>query len=87
VTWGIDYTSQIRADLVGLDADVSDAITELLVVWMASGPPRENARVLAGIGFYEAVVADRYLLGYSVKEAPARLALLWLRRKPGVSMR
>ena len=87
MTWGIDYTSQVRADLVGLDADVSDAITELLVEWMTSGPPCENARVLAGIEFYEAVVADRYLLGYSVKEAPARLVLMWLRRKPGVPIR
>ena len=42
----------------------------MLVAWMASGPPRENERVLAGITFYESEIAGRYLLGCSTKDDP-----------------
>jgi hypothetical protein len=46
----------MRADLVGLDSDISDAITDMVVAWMAEGPPRDNERALPGVTFYEAVV-------------------------------
>jgi hypothetical protein len=85
VTWGIDYTTQARADLVGLDADVTEAITDALVSWLAEGLPRRNERVLAGIRFYEATVADRVIVGYTVKDEPPAFALLWIRTKPGSS--
>lgn len=81
----VDYTSRIRADLVGLDPDVSNAITDMVVAWMAEGPPREDERVLAGLTFYEAPVADRFLVGYMVNDKAPRFILLWLRRKPGPS--
>lgn len=45
MTWGVDYTSRVRADLVGLDPDVGNAITDMVVAWMAEGPPREHERV------------------------------------------
>ena len=83
MTWGVDFTSQARADLVGLDVDASDALTELLVGWMATGPPQENGRQLAGVLFYEATLVGRYLLGYSIKDDPPAFVVLWLRRKPG----
>jgi hypothetical protein len=82
VTWGIDYTSQAREDLVGLDADLTEAITDVLVSWLADGPPRRNERVLAGIRFYEATVADRVIIGYTVKDEPPAFALLWVRATP-----
>lgn len=85
MTWGVDFTSQARADLVGLDADASDVLTETLISWMAIGPPRENGRRLAGVLFYEATVLGRYLLGYSIKDDPPAFIVLWLRRKPGTS--
>lgn len=81
MTWGIDFTPQVRADLVGLDPEVADTLTDTLVRWADSGPPRENLRVLAGFRFYEAVIADRYLLGYTVRDDPPAFALLWLRRQ------
>jgi hypothetical protein len=85
VTWAVDFTSQARADLVGLDADVSDALTETLLRWMATGPPQDNGRRLAGVLFYEFTLLGRYLLGYSIKDDPPALVVLWLRRKPGTS--
>ncbi len=83
MTWDIDYTTQAREDLGGLDTDLMEAITDTLIVWLAEGPPRQNERVLAGIRFYEASVADRVNLGYTVKEDPPAFALLWVRTKPG----
>jgi len=83
VTWGVDYTTRIQADLVGLDPDVGDAITEMVVAWMAEGPPSENERVVAGFTFYEAPVTDRFLIGYMADDKAQRFVLLWLRRKPG----
>ena len=80
---GSDYTSRIRADLVGLDPDVSNAITDMVVAWMAEGPPREHGRVVAELTFYEAPVADRFLIGYMVDDKASCFVLLWLRRKPG----
>lgn len=35
------------------------------------------------IDFYEAVVADRYLLAYVLDDERRRFVLLWLRVKPG----
>lgn len=85
MTWGIDFTSQIRADLVGLEAEVVDLLTDTLVEWVQDGPPRENTRELAGMTFYEVTIAERYLLGYMIKDDPVAVALLWLRRKPAAS--
>lgn len=85
MTWGIDFTSQIRADLVGLEAEVVDLLTDTLVEWVQDGPPREKTRELAGMTFYEATIAERYLLGYMIKDDPLAVALLWLRRKPAAS--
>jgi hypothetical protein len=84
VIWGIDFTTQAREDLVGLDPDVMEAITDTLISWLAGGPPRENERVLAGIRFYEASVADQVLLGYTIKQEPPAFAVLWVRAKPGL---
>lgn len=83
MTWGVDYTTRMRADLVGLDPDVGDAVTDMVVAWMAEGPPREHERVVADFTFYEARVADRFLIGYLVDDKAPRFVLLWLRRKPG----
>jgi hypothetical protein len=83
VTWDVDFTTQAREDLVGLDSELMEAITDTLIAWLAEGPPRQNERVLADIRFYEASVADRVILGYSVKEDPPAFALLWVRTKPG----
>jgi hypothetical protein len=83
VTWDVDFTTQAREDLVGLDLELMEAITDTLIAWLAEGPPRQNERVLADIRFYEASVADRVILGYSVKEDPPAFALLWVRTKPG----
>lgn len=85
MTWSIAFTSQARADLVGLDTDASDAVTEALGGWMATGPPKENGRRLAGVLFYEATIVGRYLLGYSIKDDPPAFVVLWLRRKPGTT--
>jgi len=84
VTWGVDFTTNARADLVGLEPEISEAVTEALVSWTQGGPPRENRRQLGGIVFYEATVAGRYLVGYTVREEPQSFVVLWLRRKPGV---
>lgn len=83
MTWDVDFTTQAREDLVGLDLELMEAITDTLIAWLAEGPPRQNERVLADIRFYEASVADRVILGYSVKEDPPAFALLWVRTKPG----
>jgi hypothetical protein len=85
VTWGVDFTSRARADLVGLQPEVADTITDTLVDWVQNGPPRENERELAGMVFYEASIVDRYLVGYMVKDDPPAFVILWLRRQPGTS--
>lgn len=84
MTWGIDFTSQVRADLVGLEEEASEELTDVLMAWVEDGPPRENRRHLGGFEFFEATVAQRNLLGYMVREDPPGVLLLWLRRRPGL---
>jgi hypothetical protein len=82
VTWDIDVTTRFRADVVGLDAEADAVIMGVLLRWMDSGPPRENARTMLGIEFYEAPVADRYLVAYSIDDVRQRFVVLWLREQP-----
>ena len=74
----------MRSDLVGLEEQASEILTDTLVAWVENGPPRENRRQLGGIEFFEASIAQRYLLGYIVREEPPGVLLLWLRRRPGL---
>lgn len=83
MTWEVDFTRRARSDLVGLDAEVHEALIDSLILWTADGPARENARTIIEITFYEATVAGRYLAAYVVDEERQRFAILWLRRKPG----
>jgi hypothetical protein len=83
VTWGVDFTTTARSDLVGLDADVTTVIIDTLVAWSETGPPRSNQREIAGITFYESAVAEHFLVAYTVDDSRLRFALLWLREKPG----
>jgi mRNA-degrading endonuclease RelE of RelBE toxin-antitoxin system len=82
VAWHVDFTSGVRADLVGLEPDATEAVTDTLVTWLGNGPPRENRRVIRGIDFYETVVAERYLLAYVVDDDRQRFVVLWLRHRP-----
>jgi hypothetical protein len=83
VTWGVDFTTTARSDLVGLDADVTTTIIDTLVQWSEVGPPRSNGREIAGIVFYESAIAEDYLAAYTIDDSRQRLALLWLRERPG----
>jgi hypothetical protein len=85
VTWGVDFTTQARTDLVGLEPGVNESLIDTLMAWMADGPPRDNGRVMLGIEFYEAVIADDYLMAYSVDESRQRFVVLWLRSQPGTT--
>ena len=82
MTWGIDLTSIARSELVGLEPDVSDAVADILMSWLAEGPPREDGRTVMDIPFYEALVAEDHLLAYTVDEERRRLAVLWIRARP-----
>lgn len=82
MTWDVDFATSIRADLVGLEPEVNEALLDKLVVWTEHGPPREGARTMQGITFYEAVVANHYLIAYSVDNDRQRFVLLWLRSRP-----
>jgi mRNA-degrading endonuclease RelE of RelBE toxin-antitoxin system len=83
VTWGVDFTTTARSDLVGLDSDVTSTILDTLVEWSEIGPPRSNHREIAGIRFYESAVVDGYLVAYTIDDSRRRFALLWLRERPG----
>jgi hypothetical protein len=83
VTWGVDFTTTARSDLVGLDPDVTTTIIDALIEWSEMGPPRSSRREIAGITFYESVLAEDYLLAYTIDESRRRFALLWLRERPG----
>ena len=83
MTWSVDFTTSIRADLVGLEPGVNEALLDALVVWTEHGPPREGARTIRGITFYETIIADRYLIAYSVDDERQCFVLLWLRGRPG----
>jgi hypothetical protein len=83
VTWGVDFTTTARTDLVGLDPDVTTTIIDTLIEWSEMGPPRSSRREIAGITFYESVLAEDYLLAYTIDESRRRFALLWLRERPG----
>jgi hypothetical protein len=83
VTWGVDFTTTARSDLVGLDADVTTAIIDTLADWSEIGPPRSNQREIAGITFYESAVAENCLVAYTIDDSRRRFALLWLRERPG----
>lgn len=82
MTWDIDFTTRFRADIVGLEADVDEAIMLVLVGWMSDGPPREDARCMIGIEFYEATIADRNVVAYSIDDVRHRFVVLWLRQRP-----
>ncbi|MGH9077564.1 MAG: hypothetical protein ACRDY0_08965 [Acidimicrobiales bacterium] len=82
MTWDVDFTQQVLADRVGLEPQVNEAITDVLLVWLKAGPPRGNARDLAGMTVYEERVAIKYLLGYVINDERRRFALLWLRQVP-----
>ena len=83
MTWYADFTPQVRADLVGLDESVGDALFDLLVEWSNEGPPLRGERTVGGFTFYEEVVAERFLLAYVVDQDRNRFLLLWLRNRPG----
>ena len=83
MTWDVDYTTRIRADLVGLDQSVNDALTDLVIEWLDQGPPLRGERTLTGVTFYEDVVAERFVLAYLADQERNRFMLLWLRAKPG----
>lgn len=83
MTWHVDFASGVRADLVGLEPDITKTLTDPLVTWLADGPPRTSPRTVRGVDFYEAVVAGRYLLAYAVDGDRQRFVLLWLRHRPG----
>jgi hypothetical protein len=85
VSWQIEFTSGVRVDLVGLDSDATETLTSTLVTWLRDGPPQENRRTLLGMNFYEAVVAERYLLAYVVDDEHKRFVLLWLRHRPSAA--
>lgn len=85
MTWHVDFTTGVRADLVGLPTEAAGVLTDALVAWLEDGPPRDNQRTLRGIDFYEAIIAERYLLAYIVDDARQRFVLLWLRHRPGGS--
>ena len=83
MTWDVDFTTRVRADLVGLDESIYDSLFELLVEWSNDGPPLRGERTVGGFTFYEEVVAERLLLAYVADQRRNRLVLLWLRSKPG----
>jgi hypothetical protein len=83
VTWGVDFTTTARSDLVGLDSDVTSSIVDTIVEWSEIGPPRNNQREIAGITFYESAIADRYLVAFTIDDSRRRFALLWFRERPG----
>jgi len=83
VNWGVDFTSTVRSDLVGLDPDVNATIIDTLVRWREAGPPRSNSREIAGVVFYESDIAEQYLIAYIIDDSRHRFALLWLRERPG----
>ena len=82
MSWEFDLTSTYRSDLIGLDADVDDAITNVITEWLRHGPPRRNPRNMAGTTFYEEVIDDRYLIAYMIDDVRQRFLLLWLRDRP-----
>lgn len=84
MSWGIDLTSIARSELVGLAADVNDAVADVLMSWLVDGPPREGGRTVMDILFYEVPVADHYLLAYTVDDKRQRVAVLWIRARPGM---
>ena len=84
MSWDVDFSSRIEADLVGLDESVSGALDDLVAGWLDHGPPLQGERTLGGLTFYEEVVAGRFVLAYVVDEERSRFMLLWLRARPGL---
>ena len=82
MTWDIDFTTRFRADVVGVEAETDGLIMADLLEWMSTGPPRDNPRRMLGVEFYEAPVADRYLVAYSIDDLRHRFIVLWLREQP-----
>ena len=74
MTWDLDFTTRFRADVVGLEPEIDELVMGVLLRWMDAGPPRGNARTMLGIEFYQAPVADRYLMAYSIDDVRQRLS-------------
>ena len=82
MTWHVDLTERFLSDRIGLQADLSEAITDTIVSWIETGPPRQNPRDVAGITVYQEPVAGALLLGYMIDDARQRFLVLWLTRGP-----
>jgi hypothetical protein len=74
VTRGIDFTTRARSDLVGLDSGEHEVIIDSLVAWSDDGPPREHGRTPMQMTLHEEVVADRYLLAYTIDQERRRFS-------------
>jgi hypothetical protein len=83
VSWAVDVTSAYRSDIVGLESEADEAIAIAILDWLNQGPPRRNSRNIAGMTFYEEVIADRYLVAYMVDDVRQRFLMMWLRDRPG----
>jgi hypothetical protein len=74
VSWDIDVTSTYRSDLVGLAADVDEAVANTLLEWLTRGPPRRNPRNLAGMVFYEEDIGDKHQAAYMIDDVRQRFS-------------
>ena len=82
MTWGVDYTTRMKSDLVGIEPEVNTALTEFVADWEHNGPPRSNRRAVGSMELFEELVGDRHIVAYIIDDARQRFALLWLRETP-----
>jgi hypothetical protein len=78
VTWGVDFTTTARS----LDSEVVTTIIDTLVEGSELGPPHSNQREIAGITFYESVIAERFLIAFTIDDSRRRFASCGCERDP-----
>ncbi len=82
MTWTADYTRRIDEELIGIDPEIREAVTDLVKLWTETGPSRTNRHDVAEMELFETPVGARHLMGYIIDDERQRFALLWLREKP-----
>jgi hypothetical protein len=79
VSWRVFVTTAVDPDLARMtDADRL-ALNEDLFAWVASGPPRQNKRVVFDVELFEDVVPSGHRVTYFVNEAEKYVAVMRVR--------
>ena len=79
MSWRVFITATVDPDLASLSEADRLALNEDLFVWVKSGPPQQNKRLVGQVELYEDVVPSGHRITYFVNEPETYVAVLRIR--------